>query len=73
MVTGKREVTLPTRLVTAESKTSTPGASVRVLVVADALPPSAGLVFTLEVLGDDGRSLVIPGVTLPKLVAEGKP
>jgi uncharacterized protein (TIGR02268 family) len=76
MVTGKGEVTLPTRSVTAdESKTSATGAFVRVLVVVDAPPESAGRVFTLEVSGDGGRSLVIPGVKLPALpaaVTEGK-
>ena len=42
------------------------GVRVRVLAVADEPPPSAGVVFTLEVRGEDGRSLVIPRVTLPK-------
>ena len=63
---------LRARLVAARKGEIGPGEHVRVLVVVDTLPASAGLVFTLEVRGDDGRGLVIPSVTLPKLVAEGK-
>ena len=71
-LTGKGGETLRALRVKAERDVIAPGEFVRVLVVAGEPPPSAGLVFTLEVLGDDGRSLVIPRVTLPKLVTEGK-
>lgn len=70
---GKDEVTLRALRVKAERDVIAPGESGRVLVVADEPAPSAGVDFALEVLGDDGRSLVIPRVTLPTLVMEGKP
>lgn len=69
---GKDGVTLRALRMTAESDTIAPGEQAWVLVVAAVPPPSAGLVLTLEVLGDGGRSLVIPGVKLPKFVAEDK-
>jgi uncharacterized protein (TIGR02268 family) len=72
-LTGKGGVTLRALRVKAERDAIAPGETIRVLVVADEPPPSAGVVFALEVLGDGGRSLVIPRVTLPKLVTEGKP
>jgi uncharacterized protein (TIGR02268 family) len=71
-LTGNGGVTLA-RVVTVPKGAIAPGESVRVLAVVDRLPLTAGLVFTLEVRGEDGRSLVIPRVTLPKPVAEGKP
>lgn len=71
-LTGKGGVTLRVRRVKAERNAIAPGESLRVLVVADEPPASAGRVFTLEVPGDGGRSLVIPRVTLPTAAAEGK-
>ncbi|KFE69184.1 hypothetical protein DB31_7086 [Hyalangium minutum] len=71
-LTGKGGVALRVLRVTAARDTIAPGESVGVLVVADEPPASAGVVFALEVLGDTGRSLVIPSVTLPAAVAEGK-
>jgi uncharacterized protein (TIGR02268 family) len=71
-LTGKGGVTLRARLVAAPKGEIGPGGDVRVLVVVDTLPASADLVFTVEVRGDGGRNLVIPSVTLPKLVVEGK-
>lgn len=71
-LTGKGGVTLRARRVRAERDAIVSGDSVRVLVVADEPPPSAGGVFTLEVLGDTDRRLVIPGVALPAAVTEGK-
>jgi uncharacterized protein (TIGR02268 family) len=60
---------LRARLVTNVKGAIAPGNDVRVLVVLDSEPASADLVVVLEVLGDDGRSFVIPRVTLPM---EGK-
>jgi uncharacterized protein (TIGR02268 family) len=56
---------LRARLVTNVKGAVAPGGRVRVLAVLDTEPPSADLVVALEVLGDDGRSFVIPRVTLP--------
>jgi uncharacterized protein (TIGR02268 family) len=53
------------RLVTDATSPVAPGDFVRVLAVLDAVPPGADLVVALEVLGDDGRSFVIPRVVLP--------
>lgn len=66
---GKRGVELQARLVTDVKGAVAPGDVVHVLAVLDTEPPSAELVVALEVLGDDGRSFVIPRVTLPR---EGK-
>ncbi|WP_240359485.1 DUF2381 family protein [Pyxidicoccus trucidator] len=60
--TGRRGVTLRARLVTVGNGEIAPGASLRVLAVADTLPASTGEVFALEVRGSGGRSLVIPDV-----------
>jgi uncharacterized protein (TIGR02268 family) len=67
---GQGGVELQARLVTDVKGAIAPGGWVRVLAVLDVSPPSADLAVTLEVLGDDGRSFVIPRVTLPM---EGKP
>lgn len=64
-LTGKDGDRLRVRLVTAGKGEPALGESVRVLVVLEELPPAEGLVFTLEVLGEDGRSAVLPGVTIP--------
>jgi uncharacterized protein (TIGR02268 family) len=60
--TSRRSVTLRARVVTVGGGEIAPGASLRVLAVADAVPVSAGEVFALEVRGSGGRSLVIPDV-----------
>lgn len=70
VLTGKRGVELQARLVMDVKGGVAPGNRVRVLAVLDAPPPSGDLVVALEVLGDDGRSFVIPRLTLPM---EGKP
>lgn len=56
---------LRARLVTDVKGAVAPGNAVRVLAVLDAEPPSGDVVVALEVLGDDGRSFVIPRVPLP--------
>jgi uncharacterized protein (TIGR02268 family) len=66
---SKAGETLRARLVTDAKGPVATGDFVRVLAVLDTEPPSADLVVALEVLGDDGRSFVIPRVTLPM---EGK-
>jgi uncharacterized protein (TIGR02268 family) len=71
-LTGKSGAMIQARLVAARGGEIAPGERARVLVVVDTLPTSAGLVFTVDVRGDDGRNLVIPGVTLPGSVTEGK-
>jgi uncharacterized protein (TIGR02268 family) len=71
-LTDKGGVTLRARLVTAGGDTIPPGKSARVLVVADSLPPTAGVDFALEVVGDTDRRLVLPRVTAPLGVTEGK-
>ena len=57
------------RLVTTVSGETAAGESVRVLVVADPPPPSAGEFFTLEIRGSGGRNLVIPRVHFPRRAA----
>jgi uncharacterized protein (TIGR02268 family) len=71
-LTEKGGVTVRARVVTVGRDTIAPGEFVRVLAVAEELPAGAGRVFTVEVFGDGGRSFVIPRVTLPKPVTEGK-
>jgi uncharacterized protein (TIGR02268 family) len=70
VIKGKGRVELKARLVTDVKGGVAPGNRVRVLAVLDAPPVSADLVVALEVLGDDGRSFVVPRLTLPM---EGKP
>lgn len=53
------------RAVTAEPREMAPGRWGRVLVETDVPPPSAGINFTLEVRGADGRSLSVSKVILP--------
>jgi uncharacterized protein (TIGR02268 family) len=65
LLKAKGGAILRARLVTDIKGAVAPGDVVRVLVVLDTEPPSAGLVVALEVLGDDGRSFVIPRLTLP--------
>ncbi len=71
-LTGKGGVTLRARLVMPARDTIAPGERARVLVVTDEPPPSAGVVFALEVIGDADRRLVLPRVALPVSVPEGK-
>jgi uncharacterized protein (TIGR02268 family) len=71
-LTGKDGERLRARLVTEGKGETAPGEKVRVLVVLEELPPTAGLVFTLEVLGEDGRSVAIPGVKIPVPATEGQ-
>ncbi len=71
-LTSKGGATLRVRVVTKGNGVDSPGDFVRVLAVVDELPPSAGRVFTLDVRGDGGRSLAIPGVELPKATTEGE-
>jgi uncharacterized protein (TIGR02268 family) len=59
-LTGKTGEQLRGRVVLEEQGEPAPGAPVRVLVVTEEPPPSAGLAFTLEVSAGDGRILVIP-------------
>jgi hypothetical protein len=66
---GKGDAVLRGRVVTTAKGAVAPGDTVRVLAMFKEPPPSAGLVVALEVLGDDGRSFVIPRVSLPR---EGK-
>jgi uncharacterized protein (TIGR02268 family) len=70
-LTGKDGVTLRARVVTVGRGEAAPGESLRVLAVADTPPPAAGGVFTLEVRGTGGRSLVVPRVQFPKRKTEG--
>jgi uncharacterized protein (TIGR02268 family) len=67
---GKGDAVLSGRVVTKAKGAVAPGDTVRVLAVFKEPPPSAGLVVALEVLGDDGRRLVIPRVTLPREVKQ---
>jgi len=69
--TGRGGVTLQARVVTFEGGEVVPGEPLRVLAIADTLPASPGDVFSLEIRGADGRSLVIPHVRLPKRETEG--
>jgi uncharacterized protein (TIGR02268 family) len=64
-LTSKTGQTLRGRVVREEPGEPVPGERVRVLVVTDEPPPSAGLVFILELRGADGRTLAIPRVTIP--------
>jgi uncharacterized protein (TIGR02268 family) len=64
-LTSKAGEKLGGRVVLEEQGEPEPGKAVRVLVVTEEPPPSAGLVFTLEMSGADGRTLAIPRVTIP--------
>ncbi len=64
-LTSKTGEKLRGRLVREEQGEPKPGKAVRVLVVTEEPPKGAGLVFTLEVSGADGRSLAFPPVTIP--------
>ena len=64
-LTSKTGEKLRGRVVLEEPGEPAPGDGVRVLVVTEEPSASAGLVFTLEVSGADGRSLAFPPVTIP--------
>jgi uncharacterized protein (TIGR02268 family) len=53
------------RSVAAAAGEIAPGRREQIFVEAEVPPPSAGLAFTLELLGADGRRLSIPTVRLP--------
>jgi hypothetical protein len=60
------------RAVTAEFERISPGGSGSVWVETDAPPASAGVSFTLEVSGADGRVLRVGNVELASRAHEGK-
>jgi uncharacterized protein (TIGR02268 family) len=60
------------RVVLEEQGERAPGEVVRALVVTEEPPASAGLVFTLEVSGADGRSFAFPPVRFPAPAKERK-
>ncbi|WP_224360283.1 DUF2381 family protein [Hyalangium versicolor] len=72
-LTSKTGEKLQGRVVLEEQGETAPGERVRVLVVTEEPPPSAGLVFILELSGADGRTLAIPEVKLPATTQERKP
>jgi len=71
-LTSKAGEELRGRVVLEEQGEIPPGEAVRVLVVTEELPAGAGLVFTLEMSGADGRTLAIP-VKIPAPAKEPKP
>jgi uncharacterized protein (TIGR02268 family) len=71
-LTSKMGETLRGRVVLEQQGEPTPGRPVRVLVVTEEPPASAGLVFTLEVSGAEGRSLAFPPVKVPAPAKESK-
>jgi uncharacterized protein (TIGR02268 family) len=60
------------RLMTPETEEILPGTSRRVWVETDDPPASAGVLFTLEVGGADGRSVRVGNVALAPRTKEGK-
>jgi len=60
------------RVVTAEPETIAPGGSGRVWVETDDPPAGAGVLFTLEMSGADGRFLRVENVELAPRAREGK-
>lgn len=71
-LTSKTGEKLRGRVVLEEQGEPAPGEPVRVLVVTEEPPESAGLVFTLEVSGTDDRSLAFPPVKIPAPAKEPK-
>jgi len=71
-LTSKTGAKLRGRVVREEPEEPVPGEHVRVLVVTEEPPESAGLVFILELSGADGRPLAIPEVKLPVPAKEPK-
>ena len=68
-LTGRGGVSLRARIVPVGAAQVAPGKVLRVLVVADAPPSSAGEYFALEIRGAGGRNFVIPRVYFPTRVA----
>lgn len=64
-LTSKTGVKLRGRVVLQEPGATHPGEYVKVLVVTEGPPPSAGLKFTLELSGPDGRTYEDAQVTIP--------
>ena len=64
-LTSKTGEKLGGRVVREVQGETLPGEAVRVLVVTEEPPAGAGLVFTLEMSGADGRTLANPRVTIP--------
>jgi len=60
------------RLITPEVEEIPPGMSRRVWVETDEPPASAGVFFTLEVSGADGRSVRVGNVEFAPRTQEGK-
>ncbi len=71
-LTSKTGEKLRGRVVLEEQGETAPGEAVRVLVVTEEPPPSAGLVFILELSGADARMLAIPEVKIPGPAKEPK-
>jgi len=67
---GRRGVTLPARLVTMGGEKIAPGEMLRVLAVAAPPPQDAGAVFALQIRGEGGRTLTIPGVRFKERLTE---
>jgi uncharacterized protein (TIGR02268 family) len=72
MLNGKAGEKLRGRVVLEQQGEPAPGEAVRVLVVTEEPSPSAGLGFTLELSGADGRSLTIPIEKVPAPAQESK-
>ncbi|MDC0714199.1 DUF2381 family protein [Stigmatella sp. ncwal1] len=70
--TGARGSSFQARLVVDGEGMIKPGAYVRVLAVVDEPMLSTDTHFTLELRGDDGRSLRVPDVRFPKFVMGGE-
>lgn len=66
---GRVGMPLRARLIAENPGPIAPGGNGRVLAVVEVPTANADLVFTLEVLGDGGRRLAIPGVRFPKSIA----
>jgi uncharacterized protein (TIGR02268 family) len=71
-LTSKDGAPVTVRLVSPEVEEIAPGARGRVWVEADDPPASAGVFFTLEVSGVDGRSVRVGNVELAPRSEEGK-
>ena len=71
-LTSKTGERLRGRVVLEEQGEPAPGEFVRLLVVTEEPPPSAGLVFILELRGADDRTFAIPEVRIPAPAKEPK-
>lgn len=71
-LTGKEGAPVTVRLLTAATEEIPPGEFRHVWVETDAPPASAGVLFTLEVRGADGRVLRVENVELAPPAREGK-